>query len=101
VRPCPSTITAPVIAGCSAGSIALIVSPSTRTLRPVWSLSDLPSKIRTLVKTTGAPGTLAALGVTLFDEIARAPLLEPEAARTGCSKTFLLRAELRRAKSGL
>ena len=54
VRPPPSTVTAPVIAGCSAGSIALIVSPSTRTLRPVWSLSDLPSKTRTLVKTTGA-----------------------------------------------
>jgi len=50
---------------------------------------------------TGAPGTLAALDVTFIDAIARVPLLEPEAARTGCSETCLVRAELRRAKSGL
>ena len=72
-RPPQSTIRTSESSGASAGSTALMVLPSTTTLKPCNSVSDLPSNSRALVKRYARERRAEAPAAVLPEPEANAP----------------------------
>ena len=89
VRPPPSMTSAPSGTGSPAGSTALILLPSTTTRRPSINWPDLPSKILTLVKTTGAAGASGIAAIAPLGQSAAAPRAAAAAGQKGAAGEFL------------
>ncbi len=100
VRPPPSMTSAPSGGAPPAGSITLILLPSTTTRWPSINRPDLPSNILTFVNTTGPAGASGIAAEASLGQRADAPTAAAP-ARNARRENFCSTRALRRRNAGL